>query len=56
VNGLQSLRRPEEVAKIRGKAVADVLPYKAPEAETQPEPAATEPEASAEVAEETPSE
>ena len=33
VNGLQSLRRPEEVAKIRGKAVSDVLPYKAPEAE-----------------------
>ena len=58
VNGLQSLRRPEEVAKIRGKAVADVLPYKAPEAEAgaEPEPpAAAEPEATAEVAEETPS-
>jgi small subunit ribosomal protein S5 len=25
VNGLQSLRRPEEVARIRGKAVEDVL-------------------------------
>jgi small subunit ribosomal protein S5 len=26
VNGLTSLRRPDEVARIRGKAVADVLP------------------------------
>ena len=42
VNGLQSLRRPEEVAKIRGKAVSEVLPYKAPEAE---EPAADAPAA-----------
>jgi small subunit ribosomal protein S5 len=32
VDGLQNLRRPEDVAKIRGKSVADVLPYKAPEA------------------------
>src|SRR5213592_1239944 len=31
VNGLRSLRRPEDVAKTRGKAVAEVLPYKAPE-------------------------
>src|SRR5204863_7645090 len=31
VNGLQSLRRPEDVAKIRGKTIAEVLPYKAPE-------------------------
>jgi small subunit ribosomal protein S5 len=30
VNGLQSLRRPEEVARIRGKTIADVLPYKPP--------------------------
>jgi small subunit ribosomal protein S5 len=37
VNGLQSLRRPEDVAKIRGKSIADVLPYKAPE---EPEAAA----------------
>jgi small subunit ribosomal protein S5 len=31
VNGLRSLRRPEDVAKIRGKTVAEVLPYKPPE-------------------------
>jgi small subunit ribosomal protein S5 len=31
VNGLRRLRRPEDVAKIRGKTVAEVLPYKAPE-------------------------
>jgi small subunit ribosomal protein S5 len=37
VNGLQNLRRPEDVAKIRGKTIADVLPYKAPAVE---EPAA----------------
>jgi small subunit ribosomal protein S5 len=30
VNGLQNLRRPEDVAKIRGKTITDVLPYKAP--------------------------
>jgi small subunit ribosomal protein S5 len=40
VNGLQNLRRPEDVAKIRGKTIADVLPYKAPEAVEEPEPAA----------------
>src|SRR5438128_9494293 len=28
VNGLQSLRRPEDVAKIRGKTVAEVLPLR----------------------------
>jgi small subunit ribosomal protein S5 len=50
VNGLQNLRRPEDVAKIRGKTVAEVLPYKAPE---EPEP--EEPEAAAPVvAEEAP--
>jgi small subunit ribosomal protein S5 len=31
VNGLRSLRRPEDVAKIRGKTVSEVLPYRAPE-------------------------
>ncbi len=36
VNGLQSLRRPEDVAKIRGKTVTEVLPYKAPEAAEEP--------------------
>ena len=32
---LRSLRRPEEVAKARGKAVRDVLPYKAPVEEAE---------------------
>jgi small subunit ribosomal protein S5 len=32
VNGLKSLRRPEDVAKMRGLSVSQVLPYKAPEA------------------------
>src|SRR5689334_5201559 len=58
VDGLQNLRRPEDVAKIRGKAIADVLPYKAPEVAEEPaaeaapeEPAAEAP--SEPVAEET---
>jgi small subunit ribosomal protein S5 len=39
VNGLQNLRRPEEVAEKRGKAVHEVLfPRKQKEAETPPEP------------------
>jgi small subunit ribosomal protein S5 len=39
VNGLQSLRRPEEVARIRGKRVEDVLfPAVKKEAEEAPEP------------------
>jgi small subunit ribosomal protein S5 len=29
VNALESLRRPEDVARIRGKTVAEVLPYRA---------------------------
>jgi small subunit ribosomal protein S5 len=62
VNGLQNLRRPEDVAKIRGKAITDVLPYK-PAAEpaeaATPEPAAAEapaeePAADEPAAEETP--
>jgi small subunit ribosomal protein S5 len=36
---LRQLRRPEEVAKSRGKSVRDVLPYRAPET---PEPVSTE--------------
>jgi hypothetical protein len=32
---LRTLRRPEEVAKARGKAIKDVLPYKAPVAEEE---------------------
>ena len=30
VNGLQNLRRPEDVAKMRGKTITEVLPYRAP--------------------------
>jgi small subunit ribosomal protein S5 len=33
VHGLRNLRRPEDVAKIRGKTISEVLPYKAPEVE-----------------------
>jgi small subunit ribosomal protein S5 len=41
VNGLRRLRRPEDVAKIRGKTVSEVLPYKAPvEEPAQPTPEA----------------
>jgi small subunit ribosomal protein S5 len=36
VDGLRRLRRPEDVARSRGKSVKDVLPYKPPE-----EPATT---------------
>jgi small subunit ribosomal protein S5 len=36
VNGLRSLRRPEDVARIRGLSVSQVLPYKRP-AEDTPE-------------------
>jgi small subunit ribosomal protein S5 len=39
VNGLQSLRRPEEVAKTRGKVVSDVL-FPAKKAEEPAAPAA----------------
>jgi small subunit ribosomal protein S5 len=44
VQGLQSLRRPEEVAKTRGKTVADVLPIpkREPAAETPAEEAPAE--------------
>ncbi len=53
VNGLQSLRRPEDVAKIRGKTIAEVLPLRAqtePAGEAEAAPVG-EPEAEA-VAEE----
>jgi len=47
VQGLRSLRRPEDVAKARGKTVAEVLPWK-PAPEPAEEPAAlAEPEAAA---------
>ena len=43
VNGLRSLRRPEDVAKTRGVSISKVLPYKAPaEEETQSQAAASE--------------
>jgi small subunit ribosomal protein S5 len=40
VNGLQRLRRPEDVARMRGLLINEVLPYKKPEAEEAAEPAA----------------
>ncbi len=44
--GLRQLRRPEDVARMRGKTIAEVLPYVHPKPEeaepvTEPEPAAT---------------
>jgi small subunit ribosomal protein S5 len=42
---LRQLRRPEDVARARGKAIADVLPYRAPEAEESEEAAGAEAEA-----------
>ncbi len=48
VNGLKRLRRPEDVAKVRGLSISQVLPYKAPkdketdEASAIPAPAAQE--------------
>jgi small subunit ribosomal protein S5 len=59
VNGLQNLRRPEDVARMRGKTIAEVLPLKAtvladtdePAAAAAPEPAAEEPAADEPVAE-----
>ena len=47
VNGLQNLRRPEDVARARGKSIREVLPFKpedvkqAAEAETAQQPEAT---------------
>jgi small subunit ribosomal protein S5 len=35
VNGLKNLRRPDEVAKMRGLSISQVLPYKAPEEPAQ---------------------
>ncbi len=43
VDGLKSLRRPDEVAKMRGLSISQVLPYKAPE-EPQSEEVASDPE------------
>src|SRR5918995_846877 len=45
VDGLKKLRRPEDVAKMRGKTIAEVLPYRAPaQAPVADEPAAPAPE------------
>lgn len=44
VNGLKNLRRPEDVAKMRGLSVSQVLPYKAPELKSDGEnPEAAQP-------------
>jgi small subunit ribosomal protein S5 len=48
-SALRQLRRPEDVAKARGLAIRDVLPYKAPEAPADDEVAATVTAASEEV-------
>ena len=44
VNGLQSLRRPEEVARIRGKRVEDIL-FPAKQKDEEPAEAGAEVEA-----------
>jgi small subunit ribosomal protein S5 len=44
VQGLKSLRRPEDVARARGKTISEILPYRKP----------VEPEAAAEVQEQAP--
>jgi small subunit ribosomal protein S5 len=40
VNGLQNLRRPEDVAKMRGKTISEVLPIQAPAPEEEAPPEA----------------
>jgi small subunit ribosomal protein S5 len=50
VDGLKNLRRPEDVAKMRGKTIAEVLPAKRAETETEAvaaAPVAAEPQAEA---------
>src|SRR5262245_11160529 len=50
-SALRDLRRPEDVARARGKAISEVLPYRPPaeDAEEEPaEPAPAEPDATAE--------
>ena len=60
VDGLKKLRRPEDVAKMRGKTISEVLPYRAPvqeeavpedEAAVEPAPAPETVEATTEVEE-----
>ena len=50
VDGLKNLRRPEEVARTRGKTIADVLPYKPPREAPAEDEAPAEEEASAALA------
>ena len=45
VNGLKNLRRPDEVAKMRGLSISQVLPYKPPET-PEAENQGSDPEAS----------
>ena len=44
---LRQLRRPEEVAKARGKQISEVLPYKRPEPEAEEVSTVVEAEADA---------
>jgi small subunit ribosomal protein S5 len=43
VNGLQRLRRPEDVAKMRGKTIREILPVSAVPAKTEAESVSVEP-------------
>jgi small subunit ribosomal protein S5 len=45
---LRQLRRPEDVAKARGLSISQVLPYKAPSVDDEPEAVTTHGEAEAE--------
>ena len=47
VQGLQSLRRPEEVARSRGKTITEVLPLRKEEPQAEEQPADEEPVAAA---------
>jgi small subunit ribosomal protein S5 len=54
VDGLKKLRRPEDVARMRGKTISEVLPYRAPvQEETVQEEAPAEEQAPAAAAPET---
>jgi small subunit ribosomal protein S5 len=47
VDGLKKLRRPEDVAKMRGKTISEVLPYRAPVQDEAPAEEAAAPVAAA---------
>jgi small subunit ribosomal protein S5 len=51
VNGLQRLFRPEDVAQLRGKTIAEVLPYRPPAEDEEPTEAAADEPATAQAAE-----